>query len=188
MLDNEKEILTRIAEGDQKAFALLIDQYSATVYKHVLTYLKNALRAEEITQDIFMNVWKHRSELPAINNFAGYLFVLTRNRTNSAFREKLLAVNEPKDELESNWLNPANALEYRELSETLRKAIELLPPRRKEVFTRSRFESKSYEEIAIELGISKSAVNKHIIEALVFLRTYMASELCLFIAFITFCR
>ena len=181
-LNNEKEILARVAKGDQKAFELLIDEYSTTIYKHVLTYLKNVSRAEEITQDIFMSVWLHRADLPSIDNFAGYLFVMTRNRTNSAFREKLLKTDEPKDELESNWLNPARALEYRQLSEVLREGIDLLPPRRKEVFAMSRFEGKSYDEIAGALEISRSGVNKHIIEALLFLRTYLANRMSLFLA------
>ncbi len=177
-LYNEREILTRVAEGDQRAFKLLIGQYSATVYTHVLTYLKNAVRAEELTQDIFMNVWKHREELPSIDNFAGYVYVMTRNRTNSAFRERLLNTSEPaRDELEAAWLDPARAMEYRQLSDTLMKGIELLPQRRKEIFTLSRFEGKSYQEIADSIGISKSAVNKHIIEALVFLRTYLRNQM-----------
>lgn len=175
---NEHEILARIAEGDQRAFKRLVEQYSATIYTHVLTYLKNASRAEEITQDIFMNVWKHRTELPSINNFAGYLYVMTRNRTNSAFRERMLKLDEAeKDELETNWLNPAGELELRQLSETVNRGINLLPPRRKQVFTMSRFEGKSYDEIAGELGVSKSAVNKHIIEALIFLRTYLRNQM-----------
>jgi RNA polymerase sigma-70 factor (ECF subfamily) len=177
LLYNEQEILTRVAEEDQQAFALLVEKYTAIIYTHALTYLKNAYRAEEITQDIFLNVWKHRKELPAIANFPGYIHVMTRNRTISAFRERLLNFDETeKDELETTGLNPAGELEFRQLSETLMKAINLLPPRRKEVFTMSRFDGLSYEEIAVKLDISKSAVNKHIIEALIFLRTYLRDQ------------
>jgi RNA polymerase sigma-70 factor (ECF subfamily) len=176
-LYNEQEILARVAEDDERAFALLVQEYTATIYTHVLTYLKNAARAEEITQDIFMNVWKHRKELPSILNFPGYLYVMTRNRTHSAFREKIFNPDElGKDELENASLNPATILEFRQLSETLREGINLLPPRRKEVFTMSRFDKLSYDQIAAQLGVSKSAVNKHIIEALVFLRTHLRNQ------------
>lgn len=174
---NEQDILARVAAGDQAAFTLLVQQHTATIYAHVLAYLKNAVRSEEIVQDIFMNVWKHRTELPGIANFPGYLYVMTRNRTHSAFREKLFDVREPeKEELESNALNPAGALEYRQLSETLVRGIGLLPPRRRQVFTMSRLDGMNYEQIARELGISKSAVNQHIVEALVFLRTYLRNQ------------
>ena len=176
-LYNQQEILARVAEGDQRAFVLLIDQHTAVVYAHVLTYLKNVSKAEEITQDIFLRLWKHREQLPSINNFLGYLHVITRNATISAFREKIIRWEETeKDVLEANSLNPADAMEFRQLSDTILKAVDLLPPRRKVVFKMSRFENNSYEEIAAKLNISKSAVNQHIVEALLFLRTYLSSH------------
>lgn len=185
-LHNEYDIACQIAEGDQKAFALLVEKLGAAIYSHVLTYIKNAARAEEITQDIFMSVWNHRQQLPSIQNLRGYLFVVTRNRTISALRERLTNYDEmAKDELETN-ANPAAQLEYRQLSETLQRGIEQMPPRRKEIFLMSRFEGKTYDEIARGLNISKSAVNKHIIEALAFLRTFLRNEMgCLTIILVT---
>lgn len=179
-LYKEPEILQLVAQGDNRAFALMIDNYGAAIYAHVLSYIKNAARAEEITQDIFMSVWNHREELPAIQNFRGYLFVLTRNRTISAFREKIIKYDEAeKDQLQTS-LNPAGLMEYRQLSDTLQRGIDQLPAKRKEIFMMSRFDGRTYEEIANHLKISKSAVNKHIIEALVFLRTFLRNEmLCL---------
>jgi len=183
-LHNEQASLKKIAEGDQRAFATLVELYSATIYVHVLMYIKNAARAEEITQDIFMSVWNHRHELPSIENFRGYLYILTRNRTISALREKIIRYEETeKDELQSG-LNPEGVLEYRQLSESLQRGIEQLPPRRREIFMMSRFDGKTYDQIAHHLNISKSAVNKHIIEALVFLRTFLRNEIgCLLMAF-----
>jgi RNA polymerase sigma-70 factor (family 1) len=184
-LYSEQDILEKIAGGNQRALATLIEQYGAVIYAHVLSYIKNAYRAEEVTQDIFMSVWKHREELPSVQNFRGYLFVLTRNRTISALREKLVRYDETeKDELQTD-VNPAGLLEYRQLSEALQRGIDHLPPRRKEVFRLSRFDGKTYDEIAYQLNISKSAVNKHIIEALVFLRTFLRNEIGCILLFFT---
>jgi len=175
---NEQEILSQVVQGNQRAFVLLVEHYTPAVFAHVLTYIKNASRSEEITQDIFLKVWKHRSELLAINNFRGYLFVITRNSTISAFREKIMKWEDAqKDELETTSLNPAGAIEYRQLSETILKGVELLPPRRKQVFKMSRFDNLSYEEIAKALSISKSAVNQHIVESLLFLRTFLRNQM-----------
>jgi RNA polymerase sigma-70 factor (family 1) len=183
-LYSEQETLARVAEGDQRAFTLIVEQYTAAIYAHVLTYIKNAFRAEEITQDIFVNVWKHRTDLPGIANFPGYLYVMTRNRAISAFREKIFHPEPEKDELETDGLNPAGALEFRQFSETVMRGIASLPPRRKQVFTMSRFEGMSYEEIARRLEISKSAVNQHIVEALLFLRTFLRNEMTFITAFL----
>lgn len=175
-LHNEPELLHSVACGDQRAFALLIDSYGASVYAHVLTYLKNTVRAEEITQDIFLTVWNHREQLPTIQNFRGYLFVLTRNRTISAFREKVLQCTEAREDDLQTDTDPGRMLEYRQLSEVMQLGINQLPERRRQVFTMSRFDGKTYEEIAADLNISKSAVNKHIIEALGFLRTFLRNK------------
>ncbi|MGZ3922962.1 MAG: RNA polymerase sigma factor [Flavisolibacter sp.] len=184
-LHNETESLKLIASGNQKVFTALVEAYGARVYSHVLSYIKNAAKAEEITQDIFMNVWNHREQLPSIQNFRGYLYVLTRNRTVSAFRERIIKYNEAeKDELETD-VTPAGLIEYRQLSEIIQRGIDELPPRRKEIFVMSRFGGKTYEEIATQLNISKSAVNKNIIEALVFLRSFLRNEMVLFALFLT---
>jgi RNA polymerase sigma-70 factor (ECF subfamily) len=74
-------------------------------------------------------------------------------------------------------------MEYRQLSDALRRGIDQLPARRKEIFLMSRFDGKTYDEIASHLDISKSAVNKNIVEALVFLRTFLRNEMVSLIFF-----
>jgi RNA polymerase sigma-70 factor (ECF subfamily) len=171
-------LLTRIAAGDSLAFAQLVEIYAATIYGHLLMYLKNAQESEEITQDILMTLWRKRVELPDVLNLDAYVFIITRHRAIAAFRKKLSSVTEPPpDTLESALQSPQEVVEYRQLSDTIQKGIDLLPPRRQEVFKLSRFEKKTYEEIAEQLGISRSAVRQQIIEALVFLRTYLREQL-----------
>ena len=179
---NEREILFLVSKGDEHAFSEIVQKYSAIIYTHALTYIKNALQAEEITQDIFLSLWQRREELPMINNFKAYLYAMVRNRTISEFRKKLLALDEqPADELESLSPGPVDSVEMRQLLGILMQGIQKLPARRKQVFTMSRFEGMSYDEIARKLGISKSSVNQHIVEALVYLRTYLRNQMAVFI-------
>lgn len=173
-LHNGKELLSRIAGGDQRAFGELVGHYTSIIYGHLISYLKNAPQAEEVTQDIFMALWKHRSELPLIGNLQGYIYTMTRNRAYNIFQQKLQdCVSPPPDFPDHLTMTPAATTEYRQLYNMLMEGIAHLPSRRKQVFTLSRIERKSYEEIAAELSISKSAVKQHIIEALIFLRTYL---------------
>ncbi len=138
---NEPQLLIQIASGDQIAFSHIVTKYTSVVYGHLLTYLKNTQSAEEITQDIFLNIWKHRKELPAISNFPGYVYIMTRNRAYTAFRNKLYAKTEPvEDVLQTLFTNPESKLELKELTDALNKGIESLPPRRKEVFRLSRLQ------------------------------------------------
>lgn len=184
---DEKALLLKIAAGDQLAFNRLADRYASVIYGHLLSYLKDVQLSEEITQDILLGLWKHRTTLPQIANLPGYIFTMTRNRAYSGFRDKLYAsTTPPPDILESALMTPATATEYRQLYHILMEGIGQLPARRKEVFSLSRLENKSYEEIATQLGISRSAVRQHIIEALVFLRTYLKQRSDIIISFLLF--
>ncbi len=178
---NEKDLLFRIAAGDEQSFAVLFNRYWSQVYVHVLSYVKNVPLAEDITQDIFFGIWTHRQKLPEIQVFEYYLRTITRHRTISELRKKLHQFDqEPEERIpEFSFSNvpdsPADQLDRKQAAETVQKAIDLLPPRRKQVFQMSRQEGLSHAEIADRLQISKATVNEHIGEALVFLRTYLAN-------------
>lgn len=173
----EKELLSALARGDQRSFAILVESYASQVYAHVLRYVKDAFRAEEITQDIFLKIWESRAELPEKENAAGFLYVLTRNYTISALRKKLdTAYAEYNEGLPADDITPVEQLELKEFSGLLEEAVEQLPPRRRQVFRMSRYEGMTYEQIALQLGISKGTVNEHIVEALIFLRTHLKKQ------------
>jgi RNA polymerase sigma-70 factor (ECF subfamily) len=177
-LYNEPALLSRIGAGDEQAFSQVVARYTSVIYAHLLIYLKDAQRAEEITQDIFMSIWRNREKLPGMENFPGYVYVITRNKVLTVIKEKVFATTEPpEDLLESLLTTPGSSLELKELLQALHKGIDLLPNRRKEVFRLSRLEYMSYDDIAAHFNISKNAVKQHITEALVFLRHYLKKEM-----------
>lgn len=166
-----------MAEGDERAYGSIITQYGNVIYGHCLLYLKDAEIAEELTQDVLFNLWKQRSDLPSIANFPGYVFIMTRNRAITAFKAKLASsAGPPADGLWDTLSTPDASVEYKQLHEAITRGIELLPPKRKQIFKMSRFEGKTYEEIAVATGIAKSTVKDHILASLVFLRAYMKEE------------
>lgn len=174
--NNEPDLLLRLAQNDEKAYSEIIEQYGSIIYGHCLMYVKDAGLAEEITQDILYSLWKQRADLPAVKNFPGYVYMMTRKRSISAFKAKLAATEPPPDHLKSLQNSPVSNIEYKQLSEAIARGIEKLPAKRKQIFKMSRYEGLSYEEIAQQLNIAKSTVKDHILEALVFLRTYIKEE------------
>lgn len=178
----ENELLAKVAEADEKAFTRLVAHYAPIIYTHILTYIKDVPQAEELTQDIFVGIWKIRHTLPQIENFRAYIFRAARNRTISALRQQLKHVSlSGRDDWEDALSNPADTLELRELNRVILEGIELLPPRRKQVFKMSRLDGMGYDDIAKELNVSRSAVNQHIVESLVFLRGHLQGKLPLWI-------
>lgn len=175
---NEAVLLQQVAGGDERAFSAVVGHYAPVVYAQLLVYLKDVQRAEEVSQDIFMGIWRNREKLAAMDNFPGYLYVSARNRVLTAVKEKVLATEEPpEDRLQSLLADPASAVEFRELMDGVRQGVALLPTRRKEVFMLSRQENLTYDEIAARLGLSKNTVKEHITAALAFLRDYLNREM-----------
>lgn len=137
-------------------------------------YIKDVMKAEEITQDIMMTVWKNRDRLLTIQNFPAYIYTITRNRVKKNLMEKVITtVDLPEDTLSQLLSTSSSPIEHKELTALIQKGVEQLPPRRREIFQLSRFEHMSHDEIAQRLNISKNTIKEHIREALVFLRTYI---------------
>lgn len=171
----EKDMLLLVAAGDRTAFNNLLHARWNKVYTLSLTYLRSVEDAQEITQDVFLKVWQNRTQLPTIANFDGWLFILTRNEILSEIRKKKVrpVISAEPGEREEDTILPDHPLLYKEASVLIAKAIDALPPARKKVFTLSRMEGKSYEEIAVMLQISRNGVKDHIVKALHFLRNYL---------------
>jgi RNA polymerase sigma-70 factor (ECF subfamily) len=173
---NEGEIkkwLIRISENDEEAFSLLLLNFWNKVYTQALTYLKSSVTAQELTQDVFIRLWTNRNALAGIDNFAGYLFIMTKNEVLSQLRKKRNQPETPDETLpEEVWI-PDQQLQYKQAYAIIINGIERLPPVRKQVFKMSRNEGLSYDEIATRLNISRNGVKDHIVKALLFLRNYI---------------
>ena len=157
----EKELIILLKEGDEKAFTTLYRRYWSKVYNFSRLYLSSILEIEEVVQEVFVKVWESRSLLREDDNFKGFLFVITRNLVFNQFRRSF---NENAYKLTVL----SSIMPYYNLEEELTAAD--LPPRQQEVFNLSRNAHLTYKEISIRLNISEKTVERHINEALKFLK------------------
>ena len=187
-LHTEKELLQLISRDDQTAFTSLLRNYWNKVYTQALIYLKSPQLAQEITQDVFLKIWSSRQKLREVKSFSDYLFIISRNEIISALRKKNKQAVAPSNNLEEIIMRPDKQLHYKESYNKILQLIGQLPTTRKKVFTLSRLEGKSYEEIGAELGISRNGVKDHIVKALNYLRTHfeLHEELLLMLMISTF--
>jgi len=163
-----------VAAGDERAFARLLRLYGDTIFSQAMAFVKSVPQAEELTQDIFMRVWRNREKLVEIQNFENWLFIIARNLIFDSFKTQVnrplqFAGNAPVTDL----LTPDLHTEHRDTYQLLLRGIDLLPEKRRQVFRMSRIEGLSHEQIAQALGIHKVTVAQYIVKSLNFLKTYL---------------
>jgi len=164
----EKSLLIKLRSGDQHSFEWLYHQHKARLYGNILRLVKSEDIAEEILQDVFLRIWEKRHLIDPDKSIGSYLFRIARNLVIDFYRKA--AVDK---ELQSNLIAAASELYshvedviyFKESNEIIQKAIESLPPQRRQIFILCKLEGKTYQEVSEILGISASTVNDHIVKA-----------------------
>lgn len=179
----DDELVCLVADGDELAFTELVNRLWRNCYFHALTYSHSPQKAEEITQEIFIQVWTNRNKLKEINHFQSWFKVVARNKIISALRGKLTEISglseiqeDATNTVVENFMVPDRQMEYRESYQILLKGIEMMPEKRREVFKMSRLDGLSNLEIADQLKIHPVTVSQYLSKSLAFLKTYLAEH------------
>lgn len=157
------DLLYRIQfADDQLAFKELYEQKFLKLFQFALAFVKSHLIAEEIVNDIFLNLWHKRKKLDSIDNIDVYLYVCVKNAAFNFLRrpsKKHISL----DEIEIEYLHvdtdPAAVLITTELQKMIARAINSLPPRCRLVFKLIKEDKLSYKEVAAILNISVKTVD-----------------------------
>lgn len=170
----DDELWKSVVMDNSQAFATLYHRYWNRLYQTTLYYLKDTNIAEQVLQDVFIVLWKKRSQL-RIENFKAYIYVTARYHVFTYLRAAKL---DPIDYIEhyteslerADYNIAVEKLDYNDLKAELAQNLKKLPKRCKEIFWMSRMENLTNEEIALALGISKRTVENQITQALSHLR------------------
>lgn len=175
----EKILIEQLRSGSQQAFSRIYELYSMRLFGNILRMVRNADIAQDLLQQLFINVWEKRRQIDPEQSFSSYLFQISRNLVYNHFRHAKIETS-VKNYLASIGselhTEPEQWLAYRESKERLGKMIEQLPPQRRAVFTLCKIEGKSYEEVSGLLGISPSTISDHIVKATRFLKDQYREE------------
>jgi RNA polymerase sigma-70 factor, ECF subfamily len=166
----ESTLLERVRGGDQSAMAEIFDRYGAAVYSVALRILKDSGQAEDVAQEIFLQVWRRPDQfVEGRGSLGGWLVVLARNRAIDVLRRK-----KPSDSIEDAILaspgDLASEVERAALTEKVRNALKSLPPEQKRSMELAFFEGLSHSEIAEKTGDPLGTVKTRIRLALITLR------------------
>ena len=191
---SDSDLWKAITNDNHTAFSLLFDRYWSVIYKTVFAYLKDRAQSEEITHDIFLNLWRGRHTL-TIRSFPAYVRASARYHVYRCMKS---AITSPISYVD-NWdAIPApkvtnagdDQILVTELETNVDGLLTDLPARCREIFLLSRKEALTNEEIATRLGISKRSVENQITRALKHLRIQLKALIVFLgvVAYVCFTR
>ena len=163
-------LLTRIQSGDQEAMSALFDRYGTMVYSVALRVLKDAGEAEDVMQEIFVQVWKNPGVfVSGKGSLGGWLVVVARNRSIDVIRRR-----RPTEQVELFALpsstNLAREAERNSLLGKIRGVMVSLPEEQRNSVELAFFEGLSHSEIAEKTGDPLGTVKTRIRLALTTIR------------------
>ena len=150
-------LVRRLLQKDVNAFEQLYDRHSRAIYGLVLRILQEARTAEEVVQDVFLQLWRNAAQYDASRGpFVPWLFTLARNRALDTLRlksEHQRRREDQTDELPSIAAAPEyeKALDEKRRAERVRALVASLNPQQKRAIELAYFEGLSHSEIAAAL-------------------------------------
>jgi RNA polymerase sigma-70 factor (ECF subfamily) len=188
-----KLLLSQLREGNTCAFERLYQMHSKALLSNIRHLVKNKEIASEILQDVYLKIWEGRASIDPDKSYKSFLYTIARNLVYDHFRR--VALDERRrSELIRTAVQLYNHVEEqligKESQVLLNDAVAQLPLQCRTVYTLSRLEGKSHQEISQLLNISPATVNNHIVKANREIRSFLLrhGELALIIALITLCN
>ncbi|MBV6641221.1 MAG: RNA polymerase sigma-70 factor [Cyclobacteriaceae bacterium] len=162
----DSKLLKKIASGDQQAFRELFDLYHGKLFELARYYSKSDQVAEEVTNDVFIKIWKKRNKLSAIKQLDSYLYIATKNETLTYLRDNkkdlaLMSINQVELNLKLQVQDAEHSFLSKELLKELEDSIKNLPEKSGLVYRMVKEDNLSYKEVARVLDLSVKSVEKH---------------------------
>lgn len=176
----DKILLSKIAEGDEKAFRSMWDIYYLKLFHVALYFVRSKELSEEAVSDVFFNIWQKKELLPSIDNLDKYLYVAVKNQALQYLKKQAAQNREPIDLYTVDFFHDQNNPELQfldaEFQALVQQAIDSLPEKCKEVFRLHFSDKLKQREIGVLLDISEKTVGIHIMNAYKRIAQYVNHE------------
>jgi RNA polymerase sigma-70 factor (ECF subfamily) len=168
-------LVTAVRSGDQGAMAALYDRYSAIVYSVALRVLQDTGGAEDVLQDIFMQLWRNPGSFDASRgNMGAWLAVIARHRAIDRLRRRRLE-NDIEDVVVSVEPDLATEADRSRTLDRIRVALRTMPPPQRSALEMAYFEGLTHVEIAEKTGEPLGTIKTRIRTGLFSLRKVLAA-------------
>jgi RNA polymerase sigma-70 factor (ECF subfamily) len=175
LLDKD-DLIERLRKGDEAAFDAIFRAWYPSLVRAAESLVRSRAVAEEVVQDVMLELWKRRENIATDSSPQAYLFQSTRNRSLNYLRHQRVERDaEPQLSRDEGVDSTAHSLVVEEeIHVAMKRAVDRLPVRCREVFELSRTHQLKYSEIAEVLGISIKTVEAQMGKALRILREELA--------------
>ncbi|MCW2749893.1 MAG: polymerase subunit sigma [Aeromicrobium sp.] len=171
------DLLTLVARGDEQAFAAVYDALGASVYGLARRVVRDPSRAEEIAQEVFLQVWTSAARYdPTRGNAKSWILTLAHRRAVDAVRHDQAATNREK---KYDWSNGPDFDEVEETvtisleHEQVRRCLDGLTELQREAVNLAYYQGFTYAEVAESLGANTATVKTRLRDGIVRLRDCM---------------
>ena len=174
-IPSDLALVMAIRSGDQGAMSALYDRFSSIVYAVALRVLQDTGAAEDVLQDIFMQLWRNPGAFDSSRgNMAAWLAVIARNRAIDALRRR-----RPQDDIEdvvvSVETDLASETDRSRALEKVHGALQHMPSPQRSALEMAYFEGLTHVEIAEKTGEPLGTVKTRIRTGLISLRKVLAA-------------
>jgi RNA polymerase sigma-70 factor (ECF subfamily) len=173
---DERALLHRIQSGDEGAYDSAFRAWYPVLVRVAAALLHDTDAAEEVAQDVMVELWRRRHAMDADVSLSGYLLRSVRNRALNHLRH-LRVRKQTEGDIQALYESPVGSdqpIVAKELATAAQQALAELPPRCREVFELSRVHGLKYSQIADALDISQKTVEAQMGKALRILRERLA--------------
>lgn len=172
MKNETTELIRSLRQGNTRAFDRLVTIYQARIFSLALNYVKDEEEAKDLTQDIFVTVYRSLAKLRDESKFSAWLYQLAINHCRNRYKKlrlrgffKSQPIDDPGSPLQlASREMPERTLELERRRQTVRDAIAAMPKAEKEILLLRDIQELSYDEISsilnIPLGTVKSKLNR----------------------------
>jgi RNA polymerase sigma-70 factor, ECF subfamily len=179
MKQDQLTYINGLKAGDKKVFGELFHTYYEPLCRYCLRLIPDQEEAEEIVQEVFVNLWSKRNEINIGVSLNAYLYRTVMNRAINFNNHLKIKKNHQEwaQSVDNELVNQHDTLMHDELQALYDTAVANMPDKRREVFELSRKEGLKYAEIAERLSISVKTVEAHLSKALDDLRHHLSDYL-----------
>ena len=167
----DRQQLASIARRDSRAFESLYDRYSRSVYSLALGMLRDPATAQEVTQEVFLSIWRQAAEFdPSRGTARSWVLALAHHKSVDAVRRRRLRATEPLEDTQASDLDVVDETLRRLERGRVREALVRLPAEQRQAIVFAYYGGYTQEEVAKRLSIPLGTAKTRIRDGMIRLR------------------